>query len=280
MLRIGLLTWAACVAAAFASAATPFAESVVQYQPGTGFVAGYIHPSAALGAPGQPDSWGTPVDAFTPAWESNQVISLGVGGSLTVQLGSPVVNDPTHPYGLDFEIFGNTAFAVTNELDPNWNYIGTPATDGSLVGANPGSTRVSVSADGVTFYALNPSLTPVVDGLYPTDAAGDVQVPVNPSLQTGDFSGKTLAQIRSLYAGSAGGTGYDIAWAQDGNGQAVDLPSIQFVQVDVLSGKAEIDGFAVVPEPATVAIFGLALGLVLTCGMRSRTVEVESPRKS
>jgi hypothetical protein len=33
------------------------------------------------------------------------------------------------------------------------------------------------------------------------------------------------------------------------------LPSISFVRVDVLSGNAELDGFAAVPEPAAVSLF-------------------------
>ena len=68
-----------------------------------------------------------------------------------------------------------------------------------------------------------------------------------------------------MYQGSGGGTPYDIAHAQNSQGQLLFLDSIQFVRIDVLSGVAEIDGFAVaVPEPATWALVmtGVA-GIVL-----------------
>src|SRR6185436_9976297 len=127
---------------------------------------------------------------------------------------------------------------------------------------NPGVTRVSVSADNLTYYELNPSLAPVLDGRFPTDGAGNFQLPVNPSLQNSDFAGRNLTGIRALYAGSGGGTGYDIGWARNGLGQSVLLPAISYIRVDVLTGKSEIDGFAAVPEPAiwTLALLGTMMG--------------------
>ena len=169
---------------------------------------------------------------------------------------------------MDFLIFGNAGFIITNAFDANFNFIGTPATDGSLFAHNDsGATRVSVSRDNVTFYPLNPALAPTVDTLFPTDGAGNFQQPVNPLLGA-EFAGQDLAGIRALYAGSGGGAGYDLAWAQDGNGQSVSLDSVKFVRIEVLGGKSEIDGFAVVPEPATWAM--LLLGAAAWCLTRSR----------
>jgi hypothetical protein len=250
--------------------AAPFADAVVDYVPGTGFASGYTDPTRALGEPARvtPGLFGGPVDPFNPPYLTSQLVSLGAGGVLTVQFNSPILNRAANPFGLDFLIFGNAGFIITNALDPDFNFLGTPATDGSLFAHNNGATRVSVSADGLTFYALNPLLTPTVDGLFPTDGSGDFQRPVNPALGGGDFAGQTLAGIRALYAGSGGGAGYDLDWAQDGNGQSVALAQASFVRVEVLSGKSEIDAFAVVPEPATWALGAVALGALWLARLR------------
>ena len=58
-----------------------------------------------------------------------------------------------------------------------------------------------------------------------------------------------MAGIRTLYNGSAGGAGFDLAWARDGGGAAVNLDSINYVKIEVLSGNAEVDGLAVVACP-------------------------------
>lgn len=240
-----------------------FADSVVSYTAGSG--ATYTDPNSALGEPSRvtPGMFGGPVDPFNPPYLSSQLVSAGAGGSLTVQFNSPILNSPGHVFGLDFIIFGNSGFIITNG-----DFSGGGITDGSLFGNNPGATRVSVSADNVTYYTLNPSLAPVVDGFFPTDGNGDFSLPVNPALNSGSFAGKDMTGIRSLYAGSGGGTGFDISWAEDGGGQSVFLPGISFVRVDVLSGKSEIGGFSVVPEPSTWVLALIGAGLLF--GARRR----------
>ena len=83
---------------------------------------------------------------------------------------------------------------------------------------------------------------------------------MDPALKNADFAGLTLDQIRAKYAGSGGGTGFDLAWARDGQGNPVTLDEISYVRVEVLTGKVEIDGFSMVPEPSTWALLGLGLG--------------------
>jgi MYXO-CTERM domain-containing protein len=240
-----------------------FASSVVSYNPGTGFVSGFTDPTTALGAPSQINPFGENTDPFNPPYGTNQIVSVGVGGSLTLHLNTPIQHSASNPFGVDFIIFGNTGFQITNDFDlGTFTFVGTPATDGSLFGNNTGSTRVEVSADGVNWFTLNPSLAPIVDGLFPTDGIGNPLLPVNPNLTASDFSGQTLAGIESLYGGSAGGTGFDLAWAQDGLGNGVNLAFADYVRIDVLSGTSEIDAVSVVPEPTSGALALAGAGLL------------------
>ncbi len=222
-----------------------FAKSVVSYSPGTGASAGYTNPATALGAPSQINPYTEAVDPFDPPYGTAQIVSLGAGGALTIKFDDSVHNRSRNPFGIDFIVFGNSGFIITNDYDlVNYDWIGTPATDGSLFANNTGATRVSVSRDGKKFYVLNPAAT--ADGLFPTDGVGDPAVPVNPALTAADFPGATLADMRALYQGSAGGTGYDISTARDEKGRRVSLSSIKYVRIEVISGKAEIDAFSAV----------------------------------
>jgi MYXO-CTERM domain-containing protein len=185
-------------------------------------------------------------------------MAIGAGGSLTVHFAEPIRNQAGNPYGLDFLIYGGVSL-----IDAAWP---NGVSDGTVFGNLGGSTRISVSQDGVTFYQLNPSLAPVTEAGLPTDAAGAFGVPANPALQPAAFNGLSLAQIRALYGGSAGGTGYDLAWALDGDGQSVNLTEASYVKVDVLTGQTKLDAIAAVPEPG-VWILGLA-GLALLAWRR------------
>jgi hypothetical protein len=234
-----------CLFLAVASAVQ--GASVISYDPGTGYALRYTNVDAVSGEPSRINPFGEPTDPFNPAYGTNQILSIGAGGSVTVQFQQPVLNHPNNIFGLDFTIFGNSGFIITNDFDPvTFEWIGTPATDGSLFGHNIGSTRVLVSRDGRTFYELDPSRAPTVDLLFPTDGVGEFGTPVDPTLRQEDFAGLTLEQIRALYNGSAGGASYDIAWARDAQGNAVFLPEINFIRVEVVTGKAEIDGFVAV----------------------------------
>lgn len=266
--------WSLALPAVVLAVHAQFATEVISYTPGTGiateFGSGlpYNQTAAVLGEPSRitPGQFGGAVDPFAPAYTRDQLLSVGTGGSLTVKFGTPVFNHSGNPFGLDFQVFGGAGFVVTNDFDADFNYIGTPATDGSLFSAQDGTTRVAVSADGVTFFTLDPALARPVDGLFPTDGQGNFGVPLDPAYVGLTFAGKTLAEIRSLYAGSGGGMGYDLAWARNGNGEAVFLPSISYVRIDVLSGKAEIDGFsavATVPEPGTLALVAVGAAIFL-----------------
>ncbi len=243
--------WFALALAGLASIAPlhadEFAHAVVAYHPGSNYAVNFTNPNAVVGRPSRVNPFGEATDPFNPPYGTNQIVSLGEGGSLTVRFHRPILNHPRNIFGLDFIIFGNSGFIVTNDFDPDtFEYIGTPATDGSLFAHNTGGTRVSVSMDGRRFFTLLPDRAPTVDVLFPTEATGDVSRPVDPTLSQEDFAGLTHAQIRALYHGSAGGAAYDISWARDSRGRRVFLPFVRFVRVDVVSGKSEIDAFSTV----------------------------------
>jgi hypothetical protein len=121
---------------------------------------------------------------------------------------------------------------------------------------------VSVSADNQTFYELDPSLAPTVDSYLPTDGSGNIFKPAPPQLKAPDFAGKDLTGIRALYAGSAGGTGFDLSWARDISGNPVQLDEISYIRVEAFGGASEIDAFVVVPEPRAVFLLGLGAALL------------------
>lgn len=255
---------AVLVATISTNQAASFADAVTTYNPGglRANLSSYTNTSSVVGEASRitTGTWGGPVDPFNPPYLNTQLLAVGTNGTLTVQLGMPAVNSPSNPYGIDFIVFGGSGFSITNG-----DFSGGGITDGSIFNPRPGSVRVSVSDDNQTFYTLDSSLAPVFDKLYPTDGSGDFNSAVNPALQESDFAGKNLADIRALYAGSAGGTGYDLAWAIDENGQKVQLQSARYIRIDVLDGSFEIDGFATVsqvPEPATGIFLLTGLGLL------------------
>ncbi len=259
--------------------AAQYPSAVTAYSAGAGVAVGYTDPTVALGEPSRstPGTFGGPVDPFDSPYLGSQLVGIGAGGSLTVHFDTPVQHDASHPFGVDFQVFSGSFFVVTNSFDSNFNYVGTPATDGSVFGTGAASTRVSVSADGVTFFTLNPALAPQIKSLFPTDGAGDFTRPVNPSLTSADFAGLTLDGVRNRYAGSAGGTGFDLAWAQDGTGHSVAIDQASYVRIDVLSGKVEVDGLAAVrgltsvPEPSAWALGIIGLVPVLVLGRRRQS---------
>ena len=236
-----------------------FATTVVSYSPGTGASAGYTNDtSVATGAPSEVNPYFDNTDPFNPPYGTDQIVSVGAGGSLTFRFAAPVANNASNAFGLDFIVFGNSGFIITNDYDfMIWDWVGTPATDGSLFANNTGLSRISVSADGTNFFLLNTNVAPQVDDLFPPDGTGNAQLPVNPTLTSDSFAGATLAGIRSLYAGSGGGAGFDISWAQDTNGNPVTLASIKYVRIEVISGKVEVDALAsvaplITTQPASV----------------------------
>ena len=227
--------------------ASSFATEVIDYEPGEGFAkdwatgAGFTKTGSILGPPSSvtQGEFGGPVTPFSPPYLLDQILSIGKGGQVTVKFDRPIRNESLNPFGLDFIVFGAAGFTITNG-----DFTGGGITDGSLFGQAEGGTRVSVSNDGETWFVLNSELAPAIDGYYPTDGSGDADVPVNPALGVAEIAKAGLAKLKELYGGSAGGTGFDLDWATDADGEPVSLGQAQFVRLEVLSGRAEIDALS------------------------------------
>jgi hypothetical protein len=253
-----------------ARAADPWADIVVNYTAGTGAPAGYQDPSFALGKPTlftSPQNFGSAVTPFAGSWAVGETVSLGAGGSLTLQFAEPVTNDPLNPFGLDLIVFGN-AFYSTN-------------VSGLVIGGFNEGGSVAVSANGVDFFNVSGE----ADGLlFPANAYVDITDPfaTTPGLIEADFTrpvnpafdplGKTFAQIIAGYEGSGGGLGIDIA--------PTGLSSISYVRISNPIGATaspEIDAIAdvaSVPEPASLQLF-FAAALILL-GKSARTSNVNA----
>ncbi|HEX8325476.1 MAG TPA: PEP-CTERM sorting domain-containing protein, partial [Tepidisphaeraceae bacterium] len=190
------------------------------------------------------------------------ITTFGVGQSLTVKMGRAITNDSSHPFGIDFNVFGN-AFFSPGSIGPNTGDATNlnTTTLGTLFAEN---VRVSVSPDNVQWYSYTNG--PTGDGMFPTNAYRwdraaaawtddelDPTKAVNPALRT-TLTGLTAADALDLYNGAAGGAGFDLAESP--------FASVLYVRFDGLNGYSggEIDAVAaVVPEPAVIGLFSLTV---------------------
>jgi hypothetical protein len=189
----------------------PWAAQVTAYTAGTNsFVQGttqYRRPETALGEPTRRTSGGADdVTMFQPPWVTNEIVSVGSGGELVVAFDHPILDDPKNPYGVDLLVFGNSMFRLSS------------TSKASGISAEPG--RVSVSQNGTDWVQV---VAASADGLFPTlgyrnttlaqyahdgTLPTDFTLPVDPSVT---WTNKTYSQLVSLYAGSGGGGGVDLA---------------------------------------------------------------------
>ncbi len=188
------------------------------------------------------------MDPFNPPYTTNQLLVLGTNGSTTVEFVAPLTDDPQHLFGLDFILYAGAGFMITNG-----DYSGGGLTDGSVFGANSATPQFSISADGVQYFKLDPALVKAVIAPWPIDGEGSFTQPIDPALAGEAFAGKNLAGIRRRYNGSAGGAGFDLAWARDGQGNPAGLRSARFLRIDSPEGTLKIDGLAAVETPVNIA---------------------------
>jgi hypothetical protein len=259
-----------------ATAADPWADHVVSYVQGTGvgndFVTGnpVNNPLTALGEPtrftSDPANFGGPTTPFSSAYRDDEIVSIGAGGSLTLQFDEPVVDHPLNPFGVDLLVFGNAFYSID---------FGTSLATGAV---DDDGGLIEVSANGVDFFPVTGS----ADGAFPTvgyldvtepfpsvDGAvlSDFTKPVNPAALN-SVAGMSTSQIIAAYDGSGGGLGVDIS--------STGLASISYIRFSNPLGSLktpEIDAVAdvrAVPEPATIALLTLAATSIAALRRRQR----------
>lgn len=233
-------------------ASAQWASRVVEYVEGTGVPPGYNNPQAALGEPTRftgVGSFPSVVSPFGGPYLEDEVVTIGEGGRLVVELGQAVRNDPLNPFGVDLLVFGNT-----------FHLLGTGGVAGP---AQTEGGRIEVSPDGMAWTLIDGV---EADGVFatlgyqdmtdpfqtePGSVLTDFTRPVDPSF---DATGHTLSEIIAAYDGSGGGAGVDIG--------AFGLDEVRFVRITNPVGSGvtpDIDGFSrvtPVPAPATVALLG------------------------
>ncbi len=225
----------------FVATADGFGAAVLDYVPGNAPANGFTVAGAALGEPtrlsGQPFSPGV-VSPFAAAWTPTDVVSIGGGGSITIQLDVPATDDARHPFGVDLIVFGNSFFV---DVAAPLGIAGGLVSDGGVI---------EVSPDGQVWHEV---VGAIADGLWPTlaysdagpydifagEAPTDFRTPMDPSLTLDDALGLPWEDLVNLYGGSGGGRGIDLA--------SLGLSHAAFVRVRVPAGHpwhVELDAVA------------------------------------
>lgn len=223
----GILLFALAVMAAGPGVAGPptpadFATRVLHWD-GTGGVAGYnLDPTVALGPPA--------ADATPLEPNQSSVFSFGWGGSITLGFDRPILDDPAHPGGYDFIVFGNALYqggdAAFSHREPGYVEVGVDPEgrgeygDGSQVRwywlrGSPGPATIAGFP-----MALPDHDTPVYGyaDLTPTDGSGNPLLPDDP-------------HTPGISPGSAGGDAFDLAWAVDADGRPVTITRADFIRI-------------------------------------------------
>ena len=249
------------------------AGRVISYDQGTdqfGFST-YDNPQVALGAPQVDTGWGM-VTPFNNPWSSDDVVSIGLGGHITLEFenyATPLAGSP------EIGVFSFQQFA-----QQGWPDGGTDGPPTMFYGAC--DVLVEVSYDMSSWVALN-GVSPVTLNIFPANAFQDVAatIPSDYGLpyvgSITDFANKPDVQSTiDQYGASAGGTWIDISdsgLAEVGyirfSVPASEDFSLQLEALSLANGAAG----DVVPEPATMTMLGAGLAaLVLRrrrrCGNR------------
>jgi len=227
-------------------------------------------PSAALGKPTgfivEPymTTPGTIVSPFSPAANPDQIVSIGEGGSLTLRLENYAIAGA----GVEIGLFANVGVYTYGGAS------GTLGVDG---------VTVEVSYDTSEWTSLGPITADIPTNVWAD--ASDPYLTSTDGLTEADFSkpftgeiadllGKTYAEIKTSFDGSAGGYWIDLSpagltevgyirFSVADDGDAGKNMNFELDAVSVASGHI---GAVTTPEPCSLGL----LAMVGTCLLRRR----------
>lgn len=254
-----------------------FATSVISYDAGSNAAIGYTNALTALGSAERFTGEGifpSGVTPFNPAFTTDELVSIGAGGYLTLGFDRTITNSASHAFGIDLIVFSNAGFLDTSwsDTDPDNNGTGLIGADPFIFGAG-GEATIQVSQNGTDWFTASITTLDLFPTLgysdYTTTTPGELGMiesdfarALDPTTTLADLANMSFAEIVAFYNGSGGGIGIDIA--------DTGLESASFVRFLNNSGSAfEIDAVAVVPAPGALFILGLG-GIFATPRRRAR----------
>jgi len=236
LLRPGIATLTVMVASLQASEPDPWADRVVSYDPGVLHGSPFDDPGVAVGSPERftgESAFPGAVTPFNPPYGTDEIVSIGAGGSLVIAFDEPVTDDRDNPFGIDLIIFSNSFFG---DDDFPFAVVDGLAADPGTIEVSPDGTNWT-PVPGVKFDALFPTLGYMDAGPYdmsPGSFETDFTLPVDPAITLGDLEGLGYPSLVAAYCGSGGGTGVDLT--------PLGLSSISFVRLsNPVGGSIDVE---------------------------------------
>src|SRR5690348_16114391 len=212
---IGAVGFAGVASAEFVSSVQSFDQGSVNF---ANPASQYNAPAAALGQPnriaGAAGGFPGPVTPFNPPFEENELVDVGLGGSITLQLSSPIpVNGANSVHVGVFTSAGLNDPSFSGQAETTARtFAGTEyAADGTAVIEGASTLGDFKSLGRVTLanptQGFSNQSTPYD---FPTPAANsDFDKPFTGDLSS--FNGLNSGEITTLLAGSAGGNWIDVS---------------------------------------------------------------------